>query len=93
MLKLHRYFFFFFLNTALHRREISDQHLGLVDFQASEEAGHEGLWWFFLLAEPLLRGFLLLHWRLWRGFVFGLVTVLLLTVIRTATTYSLLMTD
>lgn len=59
---------------------MSDQHLGLVDFQAIEEAGHEGLWWFFLLADPLLWGFLLLRQRLWRGFVFGLVVVLLLTI-------------
>lgn len=71
---------------------MSDQHLGLVDFQASEEAGHEGLWWFFLLAEPLLRG-LPLHFSLWRGFVFGLVVVLLLAILRTETIIYLLLMD
>lgn len=60
---------------------MSDQHLGLVDLQAIEEAGHEGLWRLLLQAQPLLGGFLLLHCRLRRGFVFGLVVVLLLAVL------------
>lgn len=63
--------------------ESSDQHLSLIDFQASQEAGHKGLRWSFPQTEPLLRGSLLLYGGLWRGFIFVLAMVPFLSIIRT----------
>lgn len=63
------------------------QHLGLVDVQAREEAGHELLWRLFLQSRSLLGGLLLLFWWGLRwSLLFGFVLVFLLLVLWAAVT-------
>lgn len=70
----------------LQLREMSDQYFGLVDFQAGEEGGHEGLGRVLLLSQALLRRFLLLHRGALGSLVFRPRVVVLFPVLRAATT-------